>query len=84
MVNLDFSIFPNIDKGSIFWELPNDVLKVIPEIYEKAVAAQFMLFKMGEESQRVPMQITARAYFNAALVEFAGIEEALIRPKELV
>lgn len=78
MVDLDFTIFPNIEEGSVFWMLPNDALKVIPEVYDKAVAAQYMLFKMGEESQRVPMQITARAYFNAALVEFAGIEETLM------
>jgi hypothetical protein len=80
VVNLDFAIFPSIEEGSVFWELPNDALKVIPDVYEKAVAAKYMLFKMSEEpiSQNVPLQISARAHFRAALVEFAGIEEALI------
>ncbi|NTS77110.1 hypothetical protein HR060_09515 [Catenovulum sp. SM1970] len=81
MVNLDFATFPVIEEGSVFWKLPNDALKVIPDVYEKAVAAQYMLFKMSEEpkSQNVPLQISARAHFRASLVEFAGIEEALIR-----
>ena len=86
MVKLDFATFPVIEEGSVFWKLPNDALKVIPDVYEKAVAAQYMLFKMSEEpkSQSVPLQISARAHFRASLVEFAGIEESLIRQGEIL
>jgi len=79
VTDLDFSIFPVITEMDVIWKLPSDELKIIPDIYEKAVAAQYMLFNMSDEpkSKNVTLQVSASAHFRAALVEFAGIEDVL-------
>lgn len=76
---LDFSLFPDITKGDIFWRLPDESLKIDPEIWNRSVSALYMLFKMGGEPPQdgVTRQINAEVHLRSALVEFVGIEELL-------
>ena len=78
-MNLDYSLFPDITKGGIFWQLPGDDLKQDPEVWNRAVGALYMLFKLQDESHQdgVTQQINAEVHLRSALVEFVGIEELL-------
>jgi len=80
-MQLDFSIFPNIESKDMLWRLPSEELKCNEEVYCRAVAALYMIDQMCAQPKRsaITKNIHIEAYFRAALVEFVGIEEVLKR-----
>ncbi len=76
---LDFSDYPDIVNGDIFWRPPSERLKAIPYLYERSASCLNFLFRISDYTSRegYPPEMHAAAQIRAALVEFVGIEEAV-------
>ncbi|HEL2981978.1 hypothetical protein D7Y57_03645 [Stenotrophomonas maltophilia] len=78
---LDFNDYPDIVEGDIFWRPPPSALQQVPQLYERATSALYMLFLSGGSDipirNGVPGELHVAMHVRAALTEFVGIEEAM-------
>ena len=78
---LDFNDYPDITEGDIFWRPPPSALQQVPQLYERATSALYMLFLSGGSDipirDGVPAALHVAMHVRAALTEFVGIEEAM-------
>ncbi|WP_191862798.1 hypothetical protein [Stenotrophomonas sp. AS012628] len=78
---LDFNDYPDIVEGDIFWRPPPSALQKVPQFYERATSALYMLFLSGGSDiplrDGVPAALHVAMHVRAALTEFVGIEEAM-------
>ncbi|WP_097049978.1 hypothetical protein [Stenotrophomonas sp. CC120223-11] len=78
---LDFNDYPDIVEGDIFWRPPPSALQQVPQLYERATSALYMLFLSGGSDipirDGVPAALHVAMHVRAALTEFVGIEEAM-------
>lgn len=78
---LDFSDYPDIVEGDIFWRPPPDELKSVPHLYERATSSLYMLYLSGGQDikhrEGVPLGLHVAMHIRASLSEFVGIKEVL-------
>jgi len=78
---LDFTDYPDINEGDILWRPPPIALQAVPQLYERATSALYMLYLSGGSDiplrDGVPAGLHVAMHVRAALTEFVGIEEAM-------